>query len=77
VPRFQAFLDSGRPAGLFRAKGFLAFAEAGRRHIFHLVCSRFSLAEDNLPGAMDTRLVLIGRDLDPSDIQTRLRARVA
>jgi G3E family GTPase len=45
LDRFQAFLDSGRPAGLFRAKGFLTFAETGRRYLFHLVGSRFSLDE--------------------------------
>jgi G3E family GTPase len=74
---FQAFLDSGRPAGLFRAKGFLAFAETGRSHIFHLVGSRFSLAEDEHHGRRNSRLVLIGRDLDAPELQARLRACVA
>ncbi len=77
VSRFQTFLDSGRPPGLFRAKGFLAFAETGRSHVFHLVGSRFSLAEDERVGQRDTRLVLIGRDIELAELQVRLRACVA
>jgi G3E family GTPase len=77
VSRFQTFLDSGRPAGLFRAKGFLAFAETGRSHVFHLVGNRFSLAEDDRDGARNTRLVLIGRDIEPAELQACLQACAA
>ena len=44
--RFQAFLDAGRPPGLFRGKGFLWLAETGKRYVFHLVGERFTLEED-------------------------------
>ena len=43
VSRFQAFLDAGRPPGLFRGKGFLWLAETGKRYVFHLVGERFTL----------------------------------
>ena len=46
VSRFQAFLDAGRPPGLFRGKGFLWLAETGKRYVFHLVGERFTLEED-------------------------------
>lgn len=70
VARFQAFLDN-RPPGLFRGKGFLWLAETGKRYVFHLVGSRFSLVEDgSATGA--NRLVLIGRQLDLEDLRQRL-----
>ena len=64
VSRFQAFLDAGRPPGLFRGKGFLWLAETGKRYVFHLVGERFTLEEDERDFAGANRLVLIGRDLD-------------
>jgi G3E family GTPase len=77
VPRFQDFLDSGRPAGLFRAKGFLSLMETGRGYIFQLVGSRMSLDEDDRPIARQTRLVLIGRGFDPQELHARLLACAA
>ena len=66
VARFQEFLDN-RPPGLFRGKGFLWLAETGKRYVFHLVGSRFTLDEDrSATGA--NRLVLIGRQLDIEDL---------
>jgi G3E family GTPase len=72
VARFQHFLDTGRPPGLFRGKGFLWLAETDTRYVFHLVGNRFSLDEDTRaePGA--NRLVLIGRDLDEPSLRARL-----
>jgi G3E family GTPase len=72
VSRFQAFLDTSRPAGLFRGKGFLWLAETDRRYVFHLVGERFTLEDDPraLPGR--NRLVLIGRDLDVDALRDRL-----
>ena len=72
VSRFQAFLDTGRPPGLFRGKGFLWLAETGKRYVFHLVGERFTLEEDirGIGGA--NRLVLIGRNLDIEDLRARL-----
>jgi G3E family GTPase len=77
VSRFQAFLDSGRPAGLFRAKGFLWLAETDRSYLFHLVGGRFTL--DDIDGAVSrkTRLVLIGRDFDAQALHARLLATQA
>jgi G3E family GTPase len=70
VARFQEFLDN-RPPGLFRGKGFLRLAETGKRYVFHLVGSRFTLDQDrSATGA--NRLVLIGRQLDTEDLRVRL-----
>jgi G3E family GTPase len=77
VPRFQKFLDSGRPAGLFRAKGFISLAETGRSYVFHLVGSRLSMDEDERPVARQTRLVFIGRAIVEQDLRARLLACVA
>jgi G3E family GTPase len=77
VPRFQEFLDTGRPPGLFRAKGFISLAETGRSYVFHLVGSRLSMDEDDRPIARKTRLVLIGRGLFEQDLRARLLACVA
>jgi G3E family GTPase len=73
VPRFQEFLDTGRPAGLFRAKGFISLAETGRSYVFHLVGSRLSMDEDDRPVARNTRIVLIGRGLVEQDLRARLQ----
>jgi G3E family GTPase len=72
VGRFQAFLDAGRPPGLFRGKGFLWLAETGKRYVFHLVGERFTLEEDERGIAGANRLVLIGRDLDLETLRARL-----
>jgi G3E family GTPase len=72
VSRFQAFLDTGRPPGLFRGKGFLWLAETGKRYVFHLVGERFTLDEDTRDIAGTNRLVLIGQKLDLEDLRARL-----
>lgn len=72
VSRFQAFLDAGRPPGLFRGKGFLWLAETGKRYVFHLVGERFTLEEDERGLGGANRLVLIGRDLDVETLRARL-----
>ena len=72
IARFQHFLDTGRPPGLFRGKGFLWLAETDKRYVFHLVGNRFSLDEDTRTDPGDNRLVLIGRDLDEPDLRARL-----
>jgi G3E family GTPase len=76
LSRFQRFLDSGRPAGLFRAKGFLSIADAGRHFVFHLVGERFSLepAEQAHDG---NRLVLIGREMNADELRLALDACLA
>jgi G3E family GTPase len=72
VSRLQAFLDTGRPPGLFRGKGFLWLAETGKRYVFHLVGERFTLEEDDRGVAGANRLALIGRDLDLETLRARL-----
>jgi G3E family GTPase len=72
VSRFQAFLDSGRPPGLFRGKGFLWLAETGKRYVFHLVGERFTLEEDERGVGGTNRLVLIGQNLDLEDLRAHL-----
>jgi G3E family GTPase len=72
VSRFQAFLDSGRPPGLFRGKGFLWLAETGKHYVFHLVGERFTLEEDTRGIGGANRLVLIGQNLDIEDLRARL-----
>jgi G3E family GTPase len=73
--RFQAFLDHGLPAQVFRAKGIIGFAEQHGHHLFQLCGTRASF--DPYPGAAsDNQLVFIGRDVDPLALQTRLAACV-
>jgi G3E family GTPase len=72
VGRFQAFLDTGRPPGLFRGKGFLWLAETGKRYVFHLVGERFTLEESGRGIGGANRLVLIGKDLDVEALRARL-----
>lgn len=72
VDQFQAFLDRGRPPGLFRGKGFLWLAETDKRYVFHLVGERFMLEEDERGNPGTNRLVLIGRELDAGDLRKRL-----
>jgi len=70
VARFQEFLDD-RPPRLFRGKGFLWFAETGKRYVFHLVGGRFTLDEDRSASGTN-RLVLIGQQLDTEDLRASL-----
>ena len=72
VARFQAFLED-RPAGLFRAKGFLWLAETAKRYVFHLVGQGFTLNED-ASATGPNRLVLIGQQLDIEELRARLEA---
>ena len=72
APKFQTFLEATRPAGIFRGKGFLWFAETSKRYMFHLVGSRFALEEDTRSAAGRNRLVLIGRDLDQNALKAAL-----
>jgi len=77
VARFQHFLDTGRPPGLFRGKGFLWLAETDTRYVFHLVGNRFSLDEDARTDPGANRLVLIGRDLNEPDLHACLASCLA
>ncbi|MDF2621053.1 MAG: cobalamin synthesis protein [Xanthobacteraceae bacterium] len=76
LPRFQDFLDTARPPGLFRAKGLLSIADTGKRYLFHLVGERFTL-EPSEAAVEGNRLVLIGRELDAARLQAALDACLA
>ncbi len=71
IKKFQEFLDNLSP-NVFRGKGILWFRESYLRHIFQLSGKRCSLEPDQKP-PNGNQLVLIGRDLDQSIIQERLR----
>lgn len=70
IHQFQSFLDS-LPPTVFRGKGILWFKESYLRHIFQLSGKRCSLETDRKP-PNGNQLVLIGRDLDPDDLEQRL-----
>lgn len=65
-------------ASVFRAKGVLWFRESERRHLFHLCGKRFTIDDSDCPdgGPRHTRVVAIGRDLDPSSLRAQLGACV-
>ncbi len=72
IRKFQNFLDNLLPESVFRAKGILWFDESPKRHIFHLSGKRFSLDDDNWPGAPKNQLVLIGQGLDHDTLRAQL-----
>ncbi|WP_448331143.1 CobW family GTP-binding protein [Streptomyces sp. DSM 41534] len=78
--RLMEFLDS-RPAGLYRAKGFLHFAGAGAEHRFglHAVGSylRFQPSPWERDAPRTTQLVLIGTGIDAETLTKRLVECVA
>ncbi len=76
--RFQHFLDNQLPATVFRAKGVLWFRESERRHLFHLCGKRFTIDDSDWPddAPRHTRVVAIGRDLDPTSLRAQLEACV-
>ena len=69
--RFQCFLEQ-LPENVFRGKGVLWIDESDRRYLFHLVGKRFTLDETGSSAQRSTRLVLIGRDLDPARLREEL-----
>ncbi|MGF1576232.1 MAG: CobW family GTP-binding protein [Cyanophyceae cyanobacterium] len=73
---FQQFLNE-LPHQVFRAKGLLWFADTDQRYIFQLSGSRFNLDVDPKMRPDSNQMVLIGRELDPVQIQTRLSACLA
>ncbi|OPF81096.1 cobalamin biosynthesis protein CobW [Streptomyces antioxidans] len=78
--RLMEFLDS-RPLGLYRAKGFLHFAGAGRDRKFglHAVGSylRFQLSPWEGDEPRTTQLVMIGTGIHPDTLTKRLTECVA
>jgi G3E family GTPase len=76
VHKFQSFLER-LPDNVYRAKGFLWIKESDKRYVFHLVAKRFSLDESERDGALDNKLVLIGRNLDRTQLRSGLEACLA
>ena len=77
--KFQNFLDNQLPAEVFRAKGILWFNESERRHVFHLAGKRFSIDDSDWPegSGRKNQIVLIGKNLDHSQLRRQLQVCVA
>jgi len=73
--RFQSLLDSGLPAGVFRAKGFVRFDQEPQAYLFQLCGSRASFDpwDAEVAGA---ELVFIGRDFEPAALEARVSSCV-
>jgi G3E family GTPase len=76
VHKFQSFLER-LPDNVYRAKGLLRIKESDKRYVFHLVAKRFSLDESDGGGPADNKLVLIGRNLDRTQLRSGLEACLA
>ena len=75
--KFQNFLDNQLPESVFRAKGILWFNESEKRHVFHLAGKRFSIDDSDWDGERKNQLVLIGQEMDHSNLREQLKACVA
>lgn len=73
VRRFQQFLEQ-LPPDVFRGKGVLWLDTSDKRYIFHLVGQRFTLDESSSFAPLQTKLVLIGRNLDHGQLRYQLEA---
>jgi G3E family GTPase len=69
---FQDFLDFHMPDDVFRAKGLLWFKESQLRYIFQLSGKRYDMSTDKWPATPSNQLVLIGRNLNPLNLQELL-----
>jgi G3E family GTPase len=74
--KFQCFLEQ-LSDNVFRAKGVLWIAESKKQYVFHLVGQRFTLDESQSVGPIESRLVLIGRNLDHQALRARLESCLA
>jgi G3E family GTPase len=72
IRKFQYFLDNQLTSNIFRSKGFLWFDESDKCHIFHLCGKRFSIDDSEWKGQPQTKLVLIGQDLNEAQIRSQL-----
>jgi len=77
VDKFQNFLCDERLTNLFRAKGIIWFAESNLRHIFQLSGKRYNIDADEWQGIRRNQLVLIGRNLNHSEIRQGLNQCLA
>jgi G3E family GTPase len=74
--RFQALLDGGLPAGIFRAKGFVRFDHSDQTYLFQLCGSRASF-DPWEAGSPDTEIVFIGLDFERASLEARVLSCVA
>jgi G3E family GTPase len=72
IKKFQHFLDNQLPEQVYRAKGILWFKESPARHIFQLSGKRFQLDDSDWNTTPNNQLVLIGRHLNPIQLQQLL-----
>jgi G3E family GTPase len=72
LDRFQHFLDKLLPVDVFRAKGILWFAGIENRYIFQLSGKRYELKTEEQMKPLTNQLVVIGRNLDKSELQKNL-----
>lgn len=72
VYKFETFLTQQMPENVFRAKGILWFSDSKVRHIFQLSGKRYSMDTLDWQKSPSTQLVLIGRQLDVTQIREQL-----
>lgn len=72
VYKFETFLTQQMPENVFRAKGILWFSDSNLRHIFQLSGKRYSMDTLDWKKSPSTQLVLIGRQLDVTQIREQL-----
>lgn len=72
LDKFQHFLDKQLPVDVFRAKGILWFAGIENRYVFQLSGKRYELKTEEQLKPLTNQLVLIGRNLDSSELQNKL-----
>ncbi|MBD2197278.1 MULTISPECIES: CobW family GTP-binding protein [Calothrix] len=74
VHKFEEFLTDKLPDNIMRSKGLLWFNDSDLRHIFQLSGVRYQLHADDWTSPPKNQLVVIGRDLDKSHINSLLNA---
>jgi G3E family GTPase len=74
--RFQSLLE-GMPRNVFRGKGILWIEGSDERHVFHLVGRRFTLDKSPEAEPKGNRLVLIGQNLDGTELRACLASCLA
>jgi G3E family GTPase len=70
--KFQQFLDYQLPPEVFRGKGILRIEDSLERHLFQLSGKRININSSEWNTPPKTQLVLIGRNLNPLNLQQLL-----
>lgn len=74
IEKFQHFLDQQLPVDVFRAKGILWFAGIDNRYIFQLSGKRYELKTEERTKPPTNQLVLIGRNLNQTELRQQITA---